>query len=66
MRTEAAPSTTRRARTARWFVLGKRDGKVYVRNQRLNAPQGCHQLEASGSGLVSSTHPRNRFVGSWA
>lgn len=36
---QAAPTTTRRASTARWSGLGKRDGTVYVRNQRLNASQ---------------------------
>ncbi len=35
----AAPTTTGRASTARWPGSGKRDGKVYARNQRLNAPQ---------------------------
>jgi hypothetical protein len=36
---QAAPTTTGRASTARWSGPGKQDGKVYVRNQRLNAPQ---------------------------
>jgi hypothetical protein len=36
---QAAPTTTGRASTVRWSGSGKRDGKVYVRNQRLNAPQ---------------------------
>ena len=36
---QAAPTTTGRASTARWLGSGKRDGKVYVRNQRQNAPQ---------------------------
>ncbi|MGH2843413.1 MAG: hypothetical protein ACRDKL_07495 [Solirubrobacteraceae bacterium] len=36
---QAAPTTTERASTARWSGSGKRDGKVYERNQRLNAPQ---------------------------
>jgi hypothetical protein len=36
---QAALTTTERARTARWSGSGKRDGKVYERNQRLNAPQ---------------------------
>ena len=36
---EAAPTTTGRAGIARRAGSGKQDGKVYVRNQRLNAPQ---------------------------
>jgi hypothetical protein len=36
---QAAPTTTERASTVRWPGSGKRDGKVYERNQRLNAPQ---------------------------
>ncbi len=36
---EAALTTPGRVSTVRWFGLGKRDGKVYVRNQRLNASQ---------------------------
>ena len=36
---EAALTTPGRASTVRWFGSGKRDGKVYVRNQRLNASQ---------------------------
>lgn len=39
VRVEAAPTTTGRAGTARRSGSGKRDGKVYVRNQRLKAPQ---------------------------
>ena len=38
-RVEAASTTTERPGTARRGGSGKRDGKVYVRNQRLNAPQ---------------------------
>src|SRR3954453_19144229 len=56
-RTEAALTTTGRASTARWSGSGKRDGKAYVRNQRLNAPQESHQLEPGGSGLDCSAHP---------
>ena len=56
---EAAPTTTRRTSTARWSGLGKRDGKAYVRNQRLNASQESHQLEPGGSGLDSSAHPHD-------
>ena len=36
---QAAPTTTERASTVRWSGSGKRDGKVYERNQRLNASQ---------------------------
>jgi hypothetical protein len=36
---EAALTTTERVSTVRWLGSGKRDGKAYVRNQRLNAPQ---------------------------
>jgi hypothetical protein len=42
------------ASTVRWFGSGKQDGKAYVRNQRLNAPQVTHQLEPDGSGLGGS------------
>ena len=38
-RVEAASTTTERPGTARRGGSGKRDGKVYERNQRLNAPQ---------------------------
>jgi hypothetical protein len=38
-RVEAALTTTERASTVRWSGSGKQDGKAYVRNQRLNAPQ---------------------------
>ena len=40
-------------------MLGKRDGKAYVRNQRLNASQVSHQLEPGGSGLDSNAHPHD-------
>ena len=36
---EAALTTTGRASTVRWCGSGKRDGKVYVRNQRQKTPQ---------------------------
>ena len=36
---EAALITTGRASTVRWCGSGKRDGKVYARNQRRKAPQ---------------------------
>ena len=36
---QAAPTTTGRVSTVRWSGSGKRDGKVYERNQRPNAPQ---------------------------
>jgi hypothetical protein len=45
---EAALTTTGRIGTARRSGSGKRDGKVYVRNQRLNAPQD----ETTSSNLV--------------
>src|SRR3954449_455294 len=56
-RAEAALTTTGRASTVRWPGSGKRDGKAYVRNQRLNAPQESHQLQPGGSGLDCSAHP---------
>ena len=62
-RTEAAPTTTERASTARWFVSGKQGRKVYVRNQRLNAPQESHRLESGGSGPGSSAHLRSECAG---
>jgi hypothetical protein len=43
-------------------VLGKRDGKAHVRNQRLNASQESHQLGPGGSGLGSSAHPHHGVV----
>jgi hypothetical protein len=39
VRVEAALTTTERTSTVRWSGSGKQDGKAYVRNQRLNAPQ---------------------------
>jgi hypothetical protein len=36
---QAASTTPGRASTVRWSGFGKQDGKVYVRNQRLNASQ---------------------------
>src|SRR5687767_6580066 len=62
-RAEAALTTTGRASTARWPGSGKRDGKAYVRNQRLNAPQESHQLEPGGSGLDCSAHPTGSLRG---
>jgi hypothetical protein len=56
-RAEAALTTPGRASTARWPGSGKRDGKAYVRNQWLNAPQESHQLQPGGSGLDCSAHP---------
>ena len=56
-RVGAAPTTTGRVGTARRPGSGKRDGKAYVRNQRLNAPQESHQLQPGGSGLDCSAHP---------
>ncbi len=56
---EAALTTTGRASTARWSGSGKQDGKAYVRNQRLNAPQDTQRLEPGGSGPQSSAHPHD-------
>ncbi len=53
----AALTTTGRVSTARWPGSGKQDGKAYVRNQRLNAPQVTQRLEPGGSGPQSSAHP---------
>ena len=39
VKVEAALTTTGRASTVRWRGSGKRDGKVYARNQRRKAPQ---------------------------
>jgi hypothetical protein len=39
VRAEAALTTPGRPSTARWSGPGKQDGEVYVRNQRLKAPQ---------------------------
>src|SRR5947199_4177544 len=36
---QAAPTKPGRVSTVRWSGSGKRDGKVYVRNQRSNASQ---------------------------
>lgn len=63
MRTEAAPTTTGRISTARWSGSGKQDGKVYVRNQRLNASQESHRLKSGGSGPGSSAHPHTNVRG---
>jgi hypothetical protein len=52
----AALTTTGRISTARWSGSGKRNGKAYVRNQRLNAPQETQRLEPGGSGPQSSAH----------
>jgi hypothetical protein len=60
---EAALTTTRRASTARWSGFGKQGGEVYVRNQRLKAPQSTHQLESGGSGLGCNAQPGGVAVG---
>ena len=60
---QAALTTPGRASTVRWSGSGKQDGKAYVRNQRLNAPQETHQLEPDGSGLGSSVHPHHGVRG---
>jgi hypothetical protein len=54
----AAPTTTGRTGTARRSGSGKRDEKVYVRNQRFKAPQSSLQLESGGSGLGRDAHPQ--------
>lgn len=42
--------------TVRWSGSGKHDGKAYVRNHRLKAPQEIQQLEPDRSGLYSNAH----------
>jgi hypothetical protein len=63
VRVEAALTTTGRASTVRWCGSGKRDGKVYVRNQRLNASQD----ETTSSNLTDlgwvATRTRQRCRG---
>jgi hypothetical protein len=54
----AALTTTGRTGTARRSGSGKRDEKVYVRNQRLKASQASRQLEPGGSGLDRDAHPQ--------
>ena len=54
----AALTTTGRIGTARRSGSGKRDEKVYVRNQHLKAPQSSLQLEPGGSGLGRDAHPQ--------
>ena len=54
---EAALTTTGRASTVRWRGSGKREGKVYARNQRRKASQTHHQLEPDRSGLGSNACP---------
>ena len=54
----AALTTTGRTGTARRSGSGKRDEKVYVRNQRLKASQASRQLEPGGSGLGRDAHPQ--------
>jgi hypothetical protein len=62
VRVEAALTTTGRTSTVRWSGSGKQDGKAYVRNQRLKAPIGTHQLQPDGSGLGSSAHAHDCIV----
>jgi hypothetical protein len=57
-RVGAALTTTGRIGTTRRSGSGKRDEKVYVRNQRLKAPQASRQLEPGGSGLGRDAHPQ--------
>ena len=55
---EAALTTTGRASTARWCGSGKRDGKVYARNQRRKVPQAkTTSSKPDRSGLGSNAHP---------
>jgi hypothetical protein len=53
----ATLTTTGRVGTARRLGSGKRDEKVYVRNQRFKVPQASLQLEPGGSGLGCDAHP---------
>ena len=63
-RVDSSPDNAGRASTARWPGSGKRDGKAYVRNQRLNAPQD----ETTSSNLADqgwvATHTRTTMVSS--
>ena len=54
---QAASTKPGRISTIRWPGSGEQDGKVYVRNQRQNAPQVSHQLQPDGCGLGCSAHP---------
>lgn len=54
----AALTTTGRIGTARRSGSGKRDEKVYVRNQRSKTSQASPQLEPGGSGLGCNAHPQ--------
>jgi hypothetical protein len=54
----AALTTTGRTGTARRSGSGKRDEKVYVRNQRFKASKASRQLEPGGSGLGRDAHPQ--------
>ena len=63
MRAEAVLTTTGRSSTTRCSGPGKQDGKVYVRNQRLKASQGSHQLKSGGYGLGSNAHRAGNGVG---
>ena len=49
--------------TVRWSGPGKHDGKAYVRNQRLKAPQEIQQLEPDRSGLCSNAHLHDNVWG---
>ena len=60
MRVGAAPTTTGQAGTARRSGSDKQDGKVYVRNQRLNASQA--QTTSSNLADVGWVAARTRTV----
>jgi hypothetical protein len=57
---QAALTTTGLAGTARRPGSGKRDRKVYVRNQRFHAPQCIHRLQPGGFGPRSGATRRQR------
>jgi len=57
---EAALTTPGQVSTVRWSGSGKRDGKVYVRNQRLKAPQ--EQATSSNLTDLGWVAARTRFV----
>jgi hypothetical protein len=57
VRVDSSPDNDGTGQYCQMVRVRQRDGKVYVRNQRLNAPQETHQLEPGGLGLESSAHP---------
>jgi hypothetical protein len=63
---EAALTTPGRASTVRWCGSGKRDGKVYVRNQRLNASQDeTTSSNLTDLGWVATRTPSAAMVVDW-